>query len=244
MSDNNFFARLRAKRLSDDRPRGAWKYFIMISLFSCLVVIPYIYLFSKAFTDIGGKFTLGNWTFLTQTTVLKNGDKISPALPGMLYSFLFGACMATLVVCMTVPAAYALSRTEFPGRKLLARLLIILDAFPGVALLIPYIFLLTFLKLTNKLSGVMLLCVGTYLPGAVWLMKGFFDNINWDMEWASIVDGASRFKTFFRIIVQGICFTDRFNRRPTFLGNFPKITISAAPQNQRWSLRIRSHCFS
>jgi len=201
MSDNNVFARLRARRLSDDRPRGAWKYYIIISLFSCLVVVPYIYLFSKAFTDIGGKFTLGNWTFLTETTVLKNGDKISPALPGMLYSFLFGACMATLVVIMTVPAAYAMSRTEFPGRKLLARLLIILDAFPGVALLIPYIFLLTFLKMTNKLSGVMLLCVGTYLPGAVWLMKGFFDNINWDMEWASIVDGASRFKTFFRIIV-------------------------------------------
>lgn len=83
----------------------------------------------------------------------------------------------------------------------MAKMLIVLDAFPSVALLSSFILLLSNLNLVNKLSGVILLKVAMYLPGSIWLMKGFFDNISWDIEWAAIVDGASRFKTFLRIIV-------------------------------------------
>ena len=201
MSDNNVFARLRAKRLCDDRPRGAWKYFIMISLFSCLVVVPYVYLFSKAFTDIGGKFTLGNWTFLTQTTVLKNGDKISPALPGMLYSFLFGACMATLVVCMTVPAAYAMSRTQFPGRKLLyMTFLTTMFIGAGTVTMFPI------MQMTSKAgmnNGIGLAIVQGATSGAanLFLTMGYLKTISKDLDDAAKIDGCSFFSIWWRIIL-------------------------------------------
>lgn len=192
----------RQRLRAEDRPRGIWKYLIVISLLSCIIVIPYGYLFRSAFLDNAGNFTLKNWSFLWKDTQMAFSRDVIPAAgPSIAYSFYFAATMSALVVLIAVPSAYAMSRCDFPGRKLMARLLIVLDAFPSVALLTPYILLLTTLHLTNKLFGVIILKVAIYLPGAVWLMKGFFDHINWDIEWAAIVDGASRFKTFLRIIV-------------------------------------------
>ena len=192
----------RQRLRAEDRPRGIWKYMIVISLLSCIIVIPYGYLFRSAFLDNAGSFTLNNWSVLWKDTQMAFSRDVIPAAgPSIAYSFYFAATMSTLVVLIAVPSAYAMSRCDFPGRKLMARLLIVLDAFPSVALLTPYILLLTRLHLTNKLFGVIILKVAIYLPGAVWLMKGFFDHINWDIEWAAIVDGASRFTTFLRIIV-------------------------------------------
>ncbi len=185
----------------DDRPRGVWKYIIVILLLSSIILIPYGWMVIKAFQDPNGNLTLSNWAFLIQETQIKNGVMLPPAIWPLLRSLGFAVMMAIGVVVVTVPAAYALSRTDFKGRKLMARLLIVLDAFPQVALLMSFILLLSELNLVNKLIGVAFLKVAMYLPGAVWLMKGFFDNISWDIEWASIVDGASRFKTFLRIIV-------------------------------------------
>ncbi|MGI6403990.1 MAG: ABC transporter permease subunit [Oscillospiraceae bacterium] len=185
----------------DDRPRGAWKYVILILFFSSIILVPYGWLILRAFQDDNGRLTLANWSFLTLETEIKKGIILPPATGPIIRSLAFAILMAVGVILITVPAAYALSRTDFKGRKLLAKLLIVLDAFPQVALLMSFILLLSRLRLVNKLIGVALLKIAMYLPGAVWLMKGFFDNISWDIEWAAIVDGASRFKTFRRIIV-------------------------------------------
>ena len=185
----------------DDRPRGAWKYLILISIFSLIILIPYGWLIINAWTDTNGNFTLENWSFLYQETLVSGGKSLPVITKPLLNSLLFACAMAGSVALVTIPAAYALSRTEFKGRKVLAKLMIVLDAFPTVALLISFIFLLSWLNLVNTLAGVILVKVSLYLPGAIWLMKGFFDHVSWDIEWAAIVDGASRFKTFLRIII-------------------------------------------
>lgn len=197
MSKNKYRETLRL----DDRPKGVWKYVLVMLLFSSIILVPYGWLFSSAFQDETGAWTLSNWSFVTNEIVLTKGVVLPAAVEPMLRSLEFALIMAVSVVLITVPAAYVLSRTKFPGRKLMARLLIVLDAFPTVALLMSFILLLSRMNLVNKLSGVILLKVAMYLPGAIWLMKGFFDHISWDIEWAAIVDGASRFKTFLRIIV-------------------------------------------
>lgn len=185
----------------DDRPYGAWKYVLLLTLISCVVLIPYGWLAMEAFTTEDGTLGLDNWTFLTQETTIHRGVALPIATKPLFNSLKFALMMTVSVVPVTVCAAYALARTDFFGRKVLARLLIIMDAFPQVALLTSFIILLSKMNLTNKLVGVVLLKVAMYLPGSIWLMKGFFDHVNWDMEWAAIVDGASRFKTFLRIIV-------------------------------------------
>lgn len=185
----------------DDRPKGVWKYVVIIILLSSIIIIPYTWILINAFQGRDGSFTLSNWSFLWQKTELKKNQFLEPAYKPLLSSLFFATSMSVGVIVITVPAAYAMSRTKFFGRKFMARMLVVLDAFPSVALLISFIVLLSKMHLVNKLIGVIFVKVAMYLPGAIWLMKGFFDYINWDMEWAAIVDGASRFKTFLRVIV-------------------------------------------
>jgi inositol-phosphate transport system permease protein len=82
-----------------------------------------------------------------------------------------------------------------------------------VTLLISIFFVLNFIsKLPvlgglfgyNTLGGIALVMIAFELPLGIWLMKGFFDNISWDMERSALIDGASRWRTFWQIILPQI----------------------------------------
>lgn len=188
----------------DDRAPGSWKYILLLTIFSLVIIIPYGWLIFKAFTNQNGIPTLKNWSFLYEAIPYSRAVVLPVIWPSFRNSLLFASGFAILTICVTTPAAYALSRTKFKGRVFFTKMMIILDAFPTVALLIGFIFVLNMLGLINNYFGVILIKVGMYLPGAIWLMKGFFDYVPWDTEWSAIVDGASRFKTFIEIIVPAI----------------------------------------
>jgi inositol-phosphate transport system permease protein len=110
-------------------------------------------------------------------------------------------------------AGYALSRMNFPGRKFFLSLTLILHGFPAVTLIIPIFFVLISLGTIpligrligfNTPGGIALVMVAFELPLGIWLMKGFFDNISWDMERSALIDGANRFRTFWEIILPQI----------------------------------------
>lgn len=80
-------------------------------------------------------------------------------------------------------------------------LTIVLHAFPSVTLLIAIFFVLRTLGLYDRLLGVILVKVALELPLGIWLMKGFFDTVSWDVEMAALVDGCSRFRIWLRIML-------------------------------------------
>jgi inositol-phosphate transport system permease protein len=117
----------------------------------------------------------------------------------------------SLIFCSM--AGYALSRMSFTGRRFFLSLTLILHGFPAVTLLIPvYLVLLNLGNLPligpyigfNTLGGIALIMVSFGLPFGTWLMKGFFDNIPWDMERSALIDGATRWRTFWEIILPQI----------------------------------------
>ena len=149
--------------------------------------------------NVGG-WTLRNWEFLSDPTVWRV----------TLTSFLLAVGMVIGVGTVSSLAAYSLSRMNFSGRKSFLSLTLMLHAFPSVTLLIAIFFVLNFLsKLPaigaaigyNTLGGVALVMIALDLPLGIWLMKGFFDNLSWDMERAALIDGASRFRVWWEIII-------------------------------------------
>jgi inositol-phosphate transport system permease protein len=96
-------------------------------------------------------------------------------------------------------AAYAIARLSFPGRGLYLGLVLVLHAFPAVSLIIAIFYILRLLGLFDTLGGVILVKVALDLPLGIWLMKGFFDALSWEMEMAALVDGMSRWQIFWRI---------------------------------------------
>jgi len=117
--------------------------------------------------------------------------------------------LAVGTVAFEIPVAalagYALSRMKFPGRVATMKLIVALHAFPGVILLIALFYILNRLGLYGKgiltLIGVALVKAGLGVPMDTWILKGFFDGIPWELEWAAMVDGCSRFQTWRKILL-------------------------------------------
>ncbi len=120
--------------------------------------------------------------------------------------------VTAVVLVVSVMAGYAISRMRFRGRTRLMELMILLHAFPGVALIIAvyaiYVWTLGFIPTENTFAYKSYMMVYTVfaraaleIPMSIWLMKGFFDKIPWEVEWSALVDGASRFKVWREIII-------------------------------------------
>ena len=148
-----------------------------------------------------GNLTLEHFSFLRETPFGLGYPSIWRVT---FNTFLIASFMTITVVLVSALAGYALSRLNFPGRRSFLSLTLILHAFPSVTFLIGIFFVLRFLGLYNTLLGVGLVMVGFEMPFGIWLMKGFFDNVSWDMERAALIDGASRLQVWWQIILPTI----------------------------------------
>ena len=106
-----------------------------------------------------------------------------------------------LEMIMTSMGGYALSRFDFPGRTSMMKFILVLHAFPSVSLMVAIYYVLKYLNLLDNLWGIILLKAALETPWATWVMKGFYDGIPWEMEWAGLVDGYSRFQVWRKIIL-------------------------------------------
>jgi multiple sugar transport system permease protein len=118
------------------------------------------------------------------------------------WNSLFVSTMSTILsVIVAVPAAYAFSRFSFPGRKTLFFAVLLRNMFPAVIFLVPLFILMRLLGLVNTHGSLILTYLTFGLPLAIWLLKGFYDNIPYQLEQAARIDGASRFQAFVMIIM-------------------------------------------
>ncbi len=116
-------------------------------------------------------------------------------------SLLVAGVTSAIGIGMSCTAAYAMSRFAFPGRDAGMRMFLITQMFPGVIMLIPLYILLDSLGLLDSLLGLSLVYATTAIPFCTWNLKGYFDTIPKDLEEAAIMDGASRWTIFTRIVL-------------------------------------------
>ena len=116
-------------------------------------------------------------------------------------SILLAGSQTAIVVTVASLAAYYLSRFQFPGRASMLRSLLVLHAFPVMTLIVPLFLMLHFVGLLDSLFGVILVLVALELPFAVFIMKGFFDAVPWDIEMSALTDGATRRQAFVKVVL-------------------------------------------
>jgi multiple sugar transport system permease protein len=109
-----------------------------------------------------------------------------------------GACGAILVAA---PAAYAFSRMNFHGRKLLLVGVLALQMISPLVLAFPLYRYFASLGLLNSLPATGLVYIAVLMPLATWMLKGFFDGIPQDLDDAAMLDGASRWRAFTRVVL-------------------------------------------
>jgi multiple sugar transport system permease protein len=106
-----------------------------------------------------------------------------------------------LGLLVAVPAAYAFSRFDFPGRQPLFFTVLVRNMFPAVVFLIPLFVLIKWIGLNGSQWALILTYLTFGLPLSIWLLKGFYDNIPPELEQAARIDGATRFQAFRLIIL-------------------------------------------
>ena len=110
---------------------------------------------------------------------------------------------ATLVIGLPVSlmSAYALSRMEFRGRKVIRNLLLITMVIPVMATIIPLFRLFVDRKWLDDVFWLSMVYVSSYLPLVTWLMSNYFATIPKELEESAMIDGCGRMASFLRIIL-------------------------------------------
>jgi len=114
----------------------------------------------------------------------------------------FVAVSSTLVAtAVGTIGAYALARLKFFGRGFMASATLITYLVPPSILFIPLYAQMRNLGLANSLAGLIAAYPSFTVPFVTWLLMGYFESIPEELEEAAMIDGATRFGAFYRIVL-------------------------------------------
>lgn len=198
---------------------------VYVILIVCCVlwILPFIWLFLQSFAGSTGdaasfiprldNMTLNNYAFLLGIDVEGSRFNINDPQYGLAASGLsyyltwFLNTLVVAVICCIISTmfvlmvAYAMSRFRFKGRALLMKLNLILGMFPGfLGMIIMY----WVMKEIFHLQGTFWALIFIYSAGSgmgFFISKGFFDTISKSIDEAAMIDGASRARIFWDIIL-------------------------------------------
>ncbi|MBI2377826.1 MAG: sugar ABC transporter permease [Deltaproteobacteria bacterium] len=134
---------------------------------------------------VGTTTTDGRWLFARQ----------------LLNSVIVSGATTVVGVALATTAAYAFSRFRFPGRELGLSSFLVTQMFPATMVMIPLYVILDKLHLLDTWTGLVLVYSTTALPFCVYMLKGYFDTIPTELEEAALIDGASRARIFWSLIL-------------------------------------------
>lgn len=138
---------------------------------------------------------------LTFNPTLDGYEEVFAANLGLWFvnSLIFSVSITILHVILDSLAGYALSRIKFPGNRAIFFIILGTLMIPGVVLLIPRFIILQQLGILNTYQGLIIPLAADAF--GIFLMKQFFDTVPVEIEEAAMVDGASRFVIFFRVVL-------------------------------------------
>jgi len=110
---------------------------------------------------------------------------------------------STTLLCMTLGSlcAYALARLEFRGKAPLLALVLAVSMFPQISIVSPLFLLLRWARLIDTYPGLVLPYLTFAMPLTVWLLVGYFRQLPRELEEAAMVDGASRLRALWEIVL-------------------------------------------
>lgn len=179
-----------------------WPMILFLGFVTVPLILMYVYLFVDTVTNsppgsmIPNEFTTEHWRFLWETI---------PGRPSIWVAtwntFVFATSTTLIVLMISSAAGYSLSRLNMPARSFFLGSIMVLHAFPTVTLLIAIFLILQMVGLYNTLIGVILVKASLELPFGIWIMKGFYDTVPWEIEMAGIQDGATRFQVWTKLVL-------------------------------------------
>jgi trehalose/maltose transport system permease protein len=119
----------------------------------------------------------------------------------MLNSSVVATVTVLLALLVGSFAAYALGRVQFRGRMVVMYTVLAMTMFPQISVLSGLFAIVTQLNIFGSTAALMFTYPIFTLPFTVWVLTSFFQGLPAEIEQAALVDGATPFQTFWRILV-------------------------------------------
>ena len=116
-------------------------------------------------------------------------------------SYFISLAVTALTLFVSVLAAFAFSRFDFPFKSALNVVIVSVQAVPPITLLIPYFGLMVGLQLYNTYQGLILTYMVFTLPYAIIMLTGYFNTLPRELDEAVKVDGGSSWTALWRVLV-------------------------------------------
>ena len=176
------------------------KWGVLDAIVVIFALIPVLWIMSLSFkttaTLTDGKFIPREWTWENYKTIFQT-DQFVRALINSIGIALISTLIAVILGTM---AAYAISRLDFPGKKLLVGVSLLIAMFPQVSLVTPLFNIERNIGIFDTWAGLILPYITFALPLAIYTLSAFFKQIPWDLEKAAKMDGATQGEAFRKVI--------------------------------------------
>jgi ABC-type glycerol-3-phosphate transport system permease component len=125
----------------------------------------------------------------------------STILPNLASSMVVATATTLLTMLFAIPAAYALGRLRYPGKRPSGFYVLATQMLPPVGLIIPYYLALQRVGGLDTYAGMITIYLTFSLPFAIWLMVSYFEDVPFEMEEAALLDRAGRVRALWHVIL-------------------------------------------
>jgi len=179
----------------------AVRYFLIVLLL-LFVLFPFLYMVSTAFKAEEDLFSAPP-KFLPRGPTLSNFQQaLQPKfIRYFMNSFIVTIGTTIIVIAVALFSSYAFSRLRFKGRKFLLKIIIFTQLFPLIVIIIPIYVLYNKTGIVNTHLSLIIAYLAFTVPVGVWMLRGFFKGIPYNLEEAAMVDGCTRLTAFIRVVL-------------------------------------------
>jgi len=179
---------------------------VLLIIFS---IFPILWMISASFNPTG---SLATQTLIPANAGFDNYNELLTSQQFPFWTWLWNSIKiasisAIFSLAITTIAAYAFSRFRFRGRQTMLKGILLINVFPGLLALVA-----TFLMISqigdvipklglNTHASLILVYLGGAMGINIWLMKGFLDTIPRDIDESAMVEGATDWQIFTRLIL-------------------------------------------
>jgi multiple sugar transport system permease protein len=168
-----------------------------------VVFIPFWYMLITSFKPQSYIFEMPPRLWPQEVTLKNYTEALGKDLFGLYFlnSLLVAIATTTLTVLISSLLAYAFARLKFPGKEPLFYFFLTGMMIPPVMLIIPQFIITKQLGLLDSHAGLVVVYITMNLSMQTFLLRGFFEGIPKELEEAALIDGASQWKIFWRIVL-------------------------------------------
>ena len=175
---------------------------LVIALIMFILLAPFLWILIASFRP--NMELVRNQTLIPQNITLENYVSLfakSSYWKWVINSSIVSIYTVILSLPLIVAGAYSVYRTQYRGRNVLSFFLLSVYIFPTALLVVPIFKIFDGLSLIDSHLGCALMNTAFAVPFGIWLLQAFLRSLPPELEEAAAVDGISKTRTLFQIII-------------------------------------------